>query len=80
MTDGRFEHRWSARIEPLQPSLTPQGADGHMINITDDLIWEQQDQLQRIERKLDRLCEQAGIDPGEAGRLPDHPPGSARAA
>lgn len=53
-----------------------------MVNITDDLIWELQDLVQRGNRMLARLCEHAGIDPAEAGRLPDDPPAQqgARAA
>jgi hypothetical protein len=52
-----------------------------MINITEDLIWELQDQVQELRRelrradlKVSRLCEQAGINPAEAGRLPDEAP------
>ena len=52
----------------------------HVINVTEDLIWELQDLVQQGNRMLARLCEHAGIDPAEAGRLPDDPPGNARAA
>ena len=51
-----------------------------MINVTEDLIWELQDQVERLDRKVSRLCEMSGIDPEEAGRLPDEPPGNAQAA
>lgn len=42
-----------------------------MVNDTDELIYELQDQVQRGNQMLARLCEKAGIDPAEAGRLPD---------
>lgn len=51
-----------------------------MSEITDELIWEQQDQIQRIGLMVSALCRKAGIDPEEAGRLPDEPPENARAA
>ena len=52
-----------------------------MADITEELIWELQDQVARLDRKVSRLCEKAGIDPAEAGRLPDDPPAEgARAA
>jgi hypothetical protein len=41
-----------------------------VVNITDELIWDLQDQVQRGNQMLARLCEKAGIDPAEAGRLP----------
>ena len=48
---------------------------------TDEIIWELQDQVQRLDRKMNALCEAAGINPEQAGRLPDDPaPESARAA
>ena len=51
------------------------------VNDTDELIYELQDQVQRGNQMLARLCEQAGIDPGEASRLPDDPvPGVVKAA
>lgn len=51
-----------------------------VINQTDDLIYELQDQLQRVARMLARLCEKAGIDPAEARRLPGEVPESVKAA
>lgn len=48
---------------------------------TYDALCEVMDMVQRANQKLDRLCEQAGIDPGEAGRLSDDvPPEGAKAA
>jgi hypothetical protein len=44
-----------------------------VIYITDDLIWELQDLVQRGNRMLARLCEKQGIDPEQAGRLPAEP-------
>lgn len=41
-----------------------------MVNVTDELIWELQDQVQRLAAMVAALCEHAGIDPGTAGRLP----------
>lgn len=37
---------------------------------TDELIWELQDMVQRGNQMIALLCEKAGIDPAEAGRLP----------
>jgi hypothetical protein len=45
-------------------------AGGQVVNDTDELIYELQDQVQRGNQMLARLCEKAGIDPAEAGRLP----------
>lgn len=44
-----------------------------MTDITEELIWELQDQVQRGNQMLARLCAKAGIDPAEAARLPDEP-------
>jgi hypothetical protein len=41
------------------------------INITNELVWELQDQVQRVERKLDWLVTQAGGDPQVISRGPD---------
>lgn len=55
------------------------------INSTDDLVWEVQDQVQRVERMVAALCAHHGIDPEQAARLPDDPgmrqpqPGASRA-
>ena len=43
---------------------------GERVNDTDELIWELQDQVQRVERKVNRLLADRGIDPEEAGSLP----------
>jgi hypothetical protein len=51
-----------------------------VINITDDLIYELQDQVQGVAQMLARLCEKAGIDPAEARRLPGDVPEGAQAA
>lgn len=51
-----------------------------MPNVTDDLIWEVQDQVQRVERKLDWLVSQAGGDPALVGRLPGEAPEVVKAA
>jgi len=37
---------------------------------TFDAVHDLMDEIQRVNLKLDRLCEKAGIDPAEAGRLP----------
>jgi hypothetical protein len=50
------------------------------VNDTDELIYELQDQVQRGNQMLARLCEKAGIDPAEAGRLPGEVPESVKAA
>lgn len=48
---------------------------------TYDALCEVMNMVQRVDQKVSRLCEQAGIDPSEAGRLPDDvPPEGARAA
>jgi hypothetical protein len=41
-----------------------------VVNDTDDLIWEVQDQVQRVERKLDWLVSRAGGDPAAIGAVP----------
>ena len=41
-----------------------------VINVTDKIVWELQDQVQRVERKVDWLVTQAGGDPAQVGRLP----------
>jgi hypothetical protein len=52
-----------------------------VVNITDELVWELQNQVQRGNQMLARLCQAQGIDPAEASRLPDDPePGIVRAA
>jgi hypothetical protein len=50
------------------------------VNDTDELIYELQDQVQRGNQMLARLCEQAGIDPAEAGRLPGEAAETVKAA
>lgn len=45
-------------------------AGGSVVNITDDLIYEVMDEVQRGNQMLALLCEKAGIDPAEARRLP----------
>jgi hypothetical protein len=50
------------------------------VNDTDELIYELQDQVQRGNQMLARLCEQAGIDPAEAGQLPGEPAEAVKAA
>jgi hypothetical protein len=53
----------------LRPGV--QRKDGAaVINATDDLVWEVQDQVQRVERKLDWLVAQAGGDPAVIGAVP----------
>lgn len=51
-----------------------------MINVTDDLVWEVQDQVQSLARKVDWLVLQAGGDPAAIGALPGEAPSPARAA
>lgn len=52
-----------------------------MVNVTEEIVWELQDLVQRGNQMLARLCEKAGIDPAEAGRLPgEEPQGPVRAA
>jgi hypothetical protein len=41
---------------------------------TFDAVHDLMDQVQRVRQMLARLCEKAGIDPAEAGRLPDESP------
>jgi hypothetical protein len=41
-----------------------------VINATDDIVWEVQDQVQRVERKVDWLVSQAGGDPAVIGAVP----------
>ena len=50
---------------------------GLVVNITDDLIYEVMDEVQRGNQMLARLCEKAGIDVAEARRLPSDPPAEA---
>jgi hypothetical protein len=48
---------------------------------TYDALCDVMDEVQRARQMLARLCEQAGIDPAEASRLPDDPvPGVVKAA
>jgi hypothetical protein len=44
-----------------------------VVNVTDDLVWEVQDQVQRIAQKVDWLVSQAGGDPAAIGALPVEP-------
>ena len=44
------------------------------VNATDEIVWEVQDQVQRVERKLDWLVSQAGGDPAVIGAVPDGVP------
>jgi hypothetical protein len=53
---------------------------GRVINATDDIVWEVQDQVQRVERKVDWLVSQAGGDPAVIGAVPGEVPKPARAA
>jgi hypothetical protein len=39
-----------------------------------EAVHDLMDQVQRLDRKVSALCEQAGIDPAEAGRLPGEAP------
>ena len=39
-----------------------------------DVVHDLMDQVQRASQMLARLCEKAGIDPAEAGRLPGESP------
>jgi hypothetical protein len=41
-----------------------------------DVVHDLMDQVQRLDRKVSALCEDAGIDPAEVGRLPDDPAGN----
>jgi hypothetical protein len=41
------------------------------VNSTDDLVWQLQDDVQRLSLMVRALCRAQGIDPDEAGRLPD---------
>jgi hypothetical protein len=47
---------------------------GRVINATDDIVWEVQDQVQRVERKVDWLVSQAGGDPAVIGAVPGEAP------
>lgn len=48
---------------------------------TFDAVQDLRDEIQRVDQKVNRLCEQAGIDPVEAGRLPgEAPPKPVKAA
>lgn len=51
-----------------------------MVNDTEELIYELQDQVQSLNRKVNRLLSHHGIDPEEAGRLPDEQPEERKAA
>jgi hypothetical protein len=44
-----------------------------VVNITEELIWDLMDQVQRGNLMLAALCRKAGIDPVAAGRLPGEP-------
>lgn len=39
------------------------------VNVTDDLVWQVQDQVQRVERKVNWLVRHAGGDPAEIERV-----------
>ena len=43
------------------------------INVTDELVWELQDQVERGNRMLAALCRHNGIDPEQAAQLPADP-------
>lgn len=47
------------------------------VNATDDIVWEVQDQVQRVERKLDWLVSRAGGDPAVIGAVPGEVPAEA---
>jgi hypothetical protein len=48
---------------------------------TFDAVHDLMDDMQRMNQKVDALCRLQGIDPAEAGRLPDEVPAEgARAA
>lgn len=52
-----------------------------MINATEEIVWEVQDQVQRVERKVDWLIKRAGGDPAVIGAVPCDPvPEGIRAA
>ena len=53
---------------------------GRVINATDDIVWEVQDQVQRVERKVDWLVAQAGGDPAAIGAVPGEVPKQVKAA
>lgn len=65
-------HGWSVKLEALPLALQPKAGES-VLNVTDNLLWELQDQVQRVERKVDRLCHVHGIDPDKAGELPGEP-------
>ncbi len=69
----------SVRIDALRPDMR-QRAGGPVINITDELVWELQDKVERLDRKVSRLLALAGEDPEEAGRLSDEIPAAASEA
>jgi len=48
-----------------------------VINATEEIAWEIQDQVQRVERKLDWLVSQAGGDPAVIGAVPGEKPAEA---
>lgn len=52
-----------------------------MLNVTDEIVWELQDQVQAGNRMLAALCRANGIDPEQAARMPgDAPPAPATEA
>jgi hypothetical protein len=73
-----IEHCRSATIDLLREDARQKA--GEHVNDTDELIYELQDQVQRGNQMLARLCEQAGIDPAEAGRLPGEAAEAVKAA
>jgi hypothetical protein len=48
-----------------------------VINATEELAWELQDQVQRVERKVDWLVTLAGGDPAAIGKVPGEAPAEA---
>ena len=52
------------------------GERGGQVGVSDadDLIYELQDQVQRVDRKVSALLVLAGLDPEQAGRLPGEEP------
>jgi hypothetical protein len=48
-----------------------------LINATEEIAWELQDQVQRVERKVDWLVSQAGGDPAVIGSVPGDAPAEA---
>jgi hypothetical protein len=52
-------------------ALLPQRkAGGRVVNDTEIIVYEVMDMVERLDRKVNRLLEDRGIDPQEAGVLP----------